>query len=129
MHRSTALNLYIDEPEDFYDVEHVSDNFETLDEEVAARQLIPTDSTDSGSIVVTVEENTRYTFTGVTSLTLHGDDVDCYGTITFASSTPSVTVDSFESSDGDDITEAAASEVWEFNCVGGRVIWKNWSAV
>lgn len=83
----------------------------------------------SGAVSLTVKNGMHYVMTGVTSLSLTGDDVDCYGTITFASSVPTISVSGFTASDGDDIAEASASEVWEFNCMDGRILWKNWSAV
>ena len=70
--------------------------------------------------------------TGVTSLALTGAVVECHGFVTFGSSKPSVTVSGFTASGGDDITGAAAGQVWEFSVFphnsGSYIIWKNWSA-
>lgn len=80
----------------------------------------------SGAVSITVEENREYEYTGVTSLTMVGADVECHGTVVFASSTPTISVTGFTASSGDDIADAAASETWEFSCFKNRIIWKNW---
>lgn len=82
--------------------------------------------TGSGTVNITVSDNTKYKYTSVSSLTMRGANVDCMGTVTFGSSTPSISVSGFTDMDGDDITSAAASETWEFNVLGGRCLWKNW---
>lgn len=88
----------------------------------------PTAVTGTGSITVTVEANKEYSYTAVTSLTMTGAAVNCHGFVTFDSSTPTISVSSFTDSSGDDIADAAASEVWEFSVFNGYVVWKNWSA-
>lgn len=90
--------------------------------------LKPNEVSGSGSITVTIANNTVYEYTGVTTLNMTGNTNEAYGFVTFGSSAPSVTVSGFTGSFGDDITSAAASQVWEFNCFKGRIIWKNWSA-
>lgn len=80
----------------------------------------------TGSVTFTVEDGKEYTCTSVTSLHMTGANVDCIGTVTFGSSTPTVSVSGFVDMDGDDITSAAASETWEFNVLNGRCLWKNW---
>lgn len=82
----------------------------------------------SGAISITVEDNREYEYTGVTSLTMVGADVECHGTVVFGSSAPSISVTGFSASGGDDVAEAAANETWEFDVYKNRIIWKNWSA-
>ena len=82
----------------------------------------------SGSVSVTVEENREYSFSGVSSLIMVGALVKCHGFVTFGSSAPSVSVTGFAKSGGDDVAGAKASEIWEFSCDNGYIIWKNWSA-
>lgn len=88
----------------------------------------PTERAQSGSVTVTIANNTEYTFTGVTSLNMTGNAYDAHGFVTFGSSAPSVFVTGFAKSGGNDIAEAKASEIWEFSCDNGYIIWKNWSA-
>lgn len=95
-----------------------------LEDSEAEKALV--EVSGSGSITVTVADNTRYAYTNVSALTMTGANVDCMGTVTFGSSAPSVSVSGFTDMDGDDITSAAASETWEFNVLGGRCLWKNW---
>lgn len=86
----------------------------------------------SGAINITIEDNVDYTFTSVTSLTMAAANVECHGFVTFGSSAPTINVSGFAGSSGDDITAAAASEVWEFSvdthASKAYIIWKNWSA-
>lgn len=92
----------------------------------------PSNVSLSGAVTLTVSDNTIYSMTGVTSLALTGAVVECHGFVTFGSSAPSVTVSGFTASGGDDITSAAAGQVWEFSVFphnsGSYIIWKNWSA-
>lgn len=92
----------------------------------------PSAVSGTGAITVTVAENKEYSFTAVTSLTMTGAAVGCHGFITFAASAPTISVSGFTAAGGDDITEAAASEVWEFSVYahnsGSYIVWKNWSA-
>ena len=92
----------------------------------------PSNVSLSGAVTLTVSDNTIYSMTGVTSLALTGAVVECHGFVTFGSSKPSVTVSGFTASGGDDITSAAAGQVWEFSVFphnsGSYIIWKNWSA-
>lgn len=82
----------------------------------------------SGAVSITVEDNREYEYTGVTSLTMVGANVECFGTIVFADETPTISVTGFLSSAGDDVTSAAAGETWEFSCYKNRIFWKNWGA-
>ncbi len=89
----------------------------------------PTAVSGTGAVIVTLADNREYTYTGVTAFALTGAAVSCHGFITFAGSTPSISpLTGFSGISGDDITEAAASEVWEFSCERGYVVFKNWSA-
>lgn len=89
----------------------------------------PTSVSKSGAVTVTLANNREYTYTNVSSLAMTGANVSCHGFITFGSGTPSVSSPSgFNGVAGDDITTAAASEVWEFSCERGYVVFKNWSA-
>lgn len=98
----------------------------------AAKEDKPENVSLSGAVTLTVSDNTIYSMTGVTSLALTGAAVECHGFVTFGSSAPSVTVSGFTASGGDDITGAAAGQVWEFSVFphnsGSYIIWKNWSA-
>ena len=85
--------------------------------------------TGTGAITVTLADNREYVYTAVTTLAITGAAVNCNGWITFASSAPTVTAPTgFEGMAGDDITGAAASEVWEFSVHEGYAVFKNWSA-
>lgn len=86
----------------------------------------------SGAINITVEDNVDYNLTSVTSLTMAAANVECHGFVTFGASAPTINVTGFEKSSGDDITGAAASQIWEFSIDthGSKayIVWKNWSA-
>lgn len=82
----------------------------------------------TGSINFTCAENTDYVYTDVTSLAMTAAAVNCHGFIGFGSSTPTINVSGFAASNGDDITSAAAGEVWEFSVFGfnggAYIIWQ-----
>ena len=101
---------------------------EAKDKEETGLLVPPTLVATSGNIGVTVEDNREYEYTGVTALNMIGADVECHGFVTFADSAPSISVTGFEKSAGDNIAEAKATEIWEFSCDSGYIIWKNWSA-
>lgn len=88
----------------------------------------PTEITGSGAINVTIADNAEYTFAAVTSLVIAGSTGKSHGFVTFSTSAPSISVTGFSASGGDDIAEAAASQVWEFSTNNGYILWKNWSA-
>lgn len=88
----------------------------------------PTEIAKSDSVIATIANNTEYTFTDVTSLNIAGNIYNAHGFVTFGSSTPSVSITGFNASGGDNVAEAKASEIWEFSCDNGYIIWKNWSA-
>lgn len=101
---------------------------EAKDKEETGLATKPTLISLSGSVSVTVEENREYSFSGVSSLIMVGANVKAHGFVTFGSSAPSVSVTGFAKSGGDDVASAKASEIWEFSCDNGYIIWKNWSA-
>lgn len=88
----------------------------------------PTTVTKTGAVNVTIADNTDYSFTSVSSLTLAGNTNEAHGFVTFGSSKPSISVTGFNKSGGDDVASAGASQIWEFSCGNGYIIWKNWSA-
>lgn len=95
------------------------------------RAITPEKIYGTGNITVKVAENKEYIYSDVAGLTMTGAAVKCHGFITFASTAPSINVSGFTASAGDDITEAAAGEIWEFSVFphfdGSFIIWKNWS--
>lgn len=90
--------------------------------------LSPKTVTASGAVTISLADNAEYKLTAVTSLSITGGAVSAHGFVTFGSSAPTVSVSGFTASSGDDPTSAGANEVWEFDCLNGFVIWKNWSA-
>ena len=88
--------------------------------------------TGTGAVTFTVEDYKEYSYTNVTKLAMTGTAVDAHGFVTFGSSAPSVAVNGFTASSGDDINDAVAGETWEFSVYphNGKsyIIWKNWSA-
>lgn len=99
--------------------------------------LPPVKKTDEGSINVALENNCEYLYANVTNLTMTSANVECHGFIVFADN-PIVEIKYFLGSAGDDITEVASGEIWEFSVYPsplvsekndqGYIIWKNWSA-
>ena len=87
----------------------------------------PEEKSNSGAVTATAENNKEYKFTAVTSLSLTvAETTDCHGFITFAAGTPTVTVSGYTRTGGDDPTKAAGGETWEFDCLAGYILWKNW---
>lgn len=84
-----------------------------------------------GNVSITVKDNYDYSLTNVTSLTMAGSAVRCHGFISFSAALPIITISGFTASNGDDITVAAANEVWEFSVYpfnnNSYIIWKKWS--
>ena len=89
----------------------------------------PEEKSNSGAVTATAENNKEYKFTAVTSLSLTvAETTDCHGFITFAAGTPTVTVSGYTRTGGGDPTKAAGGETWEFDCLAGYILWKNWGA-
>ena len=87
----------------------------------------PEESAATGAVTVTAENNKEYSFTAVTSLSFTvAETTDCHGFVTFAAGTPTVTVSGYTRTGGDDPTKAAGGETWEFDCLDGYILWKNW---
>lgn len=93
--------------------------------------LVPAPKTvaGSGNVSFTAEDNAEYEYTGVTSLSMVGGKVSCHGTVVFGDSVGSISVSGFSGSIGDEISEAAAGETWEFDVANGRIIWANWGVI
>lgn len=97
-----------------------------------------TNETATGAVSTTLNPDTEYSFTEVTSLTLSPSDTlkssntghGAHGFVGFASSTPTITVSGFDYSDGDTITSASAGGIWEFDVKafngGTYILWKKW---
>lgn len=89
----------------------------------------PEEKSATGAVTVTAENNKEYKFTAVTSLSLTvAATTDCHGFVTFAGGKPTVTIKGYTKTGGDDVTKAAARETWEFDCLAGYILWKNWGA-
>lgn len=89
----------------------------------------PEEKSATGAVTVTAENNKEYKFTAVTSLSLTvAATTDCHGFVKFASGKPTVTIKGYTKTGGDDVTKAAAGEAWEFDCLAGYILWKNWGA-
>ena len=73
-------------------------------------------SMDAEEVNITLQSNTDYSLKNVTSLMIIGAAVKCHGFISFGSSTPTISISNIDHSSGDDITGAAANEIWEFDC-------------
>ena len=85
----------------------------------------PTAVTGTGAITVTLANDKEYTYTGVTSLNMTAGAVDCHGFVTFANSTPTISIGGHTLSMGG-IADAAAGETWEFDCKKGYILWVKW---
>lgn len=88
--------------------------------------LEPEKDEATGAVAFTFEDNHEYSLSGVTSFRPTFGEIDCFGFVTFGESVETPEPTGMVSSDGDDISEAAPGETWEFSCRKGRVIWKNW---
>lgn len=89
----------------------------------------PEEKNATGAVTVTAENNKEYKFTAVTSFNFTvAETTDCHGFVKFASGKPTVAIKGYTKTGGDDITKAAAGETWEFDCLAGYILWKNWGA-
>lgn len=83
----------------------------------------------TGVVDTILAHNTEYTIKEFTSLTLVCDSAktaENHGYIKFPNVPIVPTLTGFSGIDGDDITKAAANEVWEFSCFKGYMLFKNW---
>lgn len=83
----------------------------------------------TGTVDTIMETNTEYTIKDFTALTLVCDSAktaENHGYIRFPAIASKATLTGFAGIDGDDITQAAANEVWEFSCFKGYLLFKNW---
>lgn len=83
----------------------------------------------TGVVDTILAHNTEYTIKEFTALTLICDSAktaENHGYIKFPNVPIVPTLTGFSGIDGDDITKAAANEVWEFSCFKGYMLFKNW---
>lgn len=83
----------------------------------------------TGVVDTILAHNTEYTIKDFTALTLICDSAktaENHGYIKFPNVAIVPTLTGFSGIDGDDITKAAANEVWEFSCFKGYMLFKNW---
>lgn len=83
----------------------------------------------TGVVDTILAHNTEYTIKEFTALTLVCDSAktaENHGYIRFPNVAIVPTLTGFSGIDGDDITKAAANEVWEFSCFKGYMLFKNW---
>lgn len=83
----------------------------------------------TGVVDTILAHNTEYTIKDFTALTLVCDNAKAaenHGYIKFPNVAIAPTLTGFSGIDGDDITQAAANEVWEFSCFKGYMLFKNW---
>ena len=83
----------------------------------------------TGVVDTILAHNTEYTIEDFTALTLVCDSAktaENHGYIKFPNVPIVPTLTGFSGIDGDDITQAAANEVWEFSCFKGYMLLKNW---
>lgn len=95
--------------------------------DIAGKQDSAIAVSGSGSVTALLRSNYEYTYTDVTSLSLSVvGNASCHGMITFGSSVSSASIKAIKVA-GDDISQAAANEVWEFSCYKGYMVVKKWS--
>lgn len=83
----------------------------------------------TGVVDTILAHNTEYTIKEFTALTLVCDSAktaENHGYIKFPNVPIVPTLTGFSKIDGDDITQAAANEMWEFSCFKGYMLFKNW---
>ncbi len=83
----------------------------------------------TGVVDTILAHNTEYTIKDFTALTLVCDSAktaENHGYIKFPNVPIVPTLTGFSGIEGDDITQAAANEVWEFSCFKGYMLFKNW---
>ena len=83
----------------------------------------------TGVVDTILAHNTEYTIKDFTALTLVCDSAktaENHGYIKFPNAPIVPTLTGFSGIEGDDITQAAANEMWEFSCFKGYMLFKNW---
>lgn len=83
----------------------------------------------TGVVDTILAHNTEYTIKDFTALTLVCDSAktaENHGYIKFPNVPIVPTLTGFSGIEGDDITKAAANEMWEFSCFKGYMLFKNW---
>ena len=83
----------------------------------------------TGVVDTILAHNTEYTIKDFTALTLVCDSAktaENHGYIKFPNVPIVPTLTGFSGIEGDDITQAAANEMWEFSCFKGYMLFKNW---
>ena len=83
----------------------------------------------TGVVDTILAHNTEYTIKDFTALTLVCDSAktaENHGYIKFPNTRIVPNLTGFSKIDGDDITQAAANEMWEFSCFKGYMLFKNW---
>lgn len=83
----------------------------------------------TGVVDTILAHNTEYTIKDFTALTLVCDNAktaENHGYIKFPNVPIVPTLTGFSGIEGDDITQAAANEMWEFSCFKGYMLFKNW---
>ena len=123
--QSTAIKAKlrnVDEPTDDSDavpLSYLKQYYEDKTQEV----------TLTGVVDTILAHNTEYTIKDFTALTIVCDNAktaENHGYIKFPNVPVVPTLTGFSGIDGDDITKAAANEVWEFSCFKGYMLFKNW---
>ena len=123
------------------EIDEISTNVNNISDKLGSLTIddITSTVTATGAVSTALNPDTEYSFTEVTSLTLSPSDTlkaltnvgrGSHGFVGFASSTPTITVSGFDYSDGDTITSASASGIWEFDVKafngGTYILWKKW---
>lgn len=83
----------------------------------------------TGVVDTILAHNTEYTIKDFTALTLVCDNAktaENHGYIKFPNVPIVPNLTGFSGIEGDDITQAAANEMWEFSCFKGYMLFKNW---
>ena len=83
----------------------------------------------TGVVDTILAHNTEYTIKDFTALTLVCDNAktaENHGYIKFPNVPIVPNLTGFSGIEGDDITQAAANETWEFSCFKGYMLFKNW---
>ena len=105
---------------------------EAIDKANSGLLLPPTENTGStATTTLTLADNTEYVYTNLHALTLKAGsgNGETWGQMTFNSTAnPTVTLSGFTNVAGDDYTEIAANETWEFSCKRKTLLWKKVSA-